>query len=148
MRFEHMSSTRRATISVILSMGLACTSKTPGVSSTTVGTGGQAGQGDPGVGGGPGGPPACPAVRIGEQTASLEGAWTFTPAGGTATTILVPGGGWLAQGFRVSGARYARTLSVPSLGVAQATLIELGAVNEAFDAMQSGEVARSVITYE
>ena len=60
---------------------------------------------------------------------SLEGEWTFTPSGAAPTTIDVPGGGWLAQGFHVTAARYARTLTVPVLGPPQATLIELGAVN-------------------
>ena len=31
---------------------------------------------------------------------SLAGTWTFTPSGAAATTITVPGGGWVAQGFR------------------------------------------------
>jgi hypothetical protein len=76
-----------------------------------------------------GGDRICRLLPAGEQTVSLEGTWTFTPAGAAATTIQVPGGGWLAQGFHISSARYASTLSVPVLGVPQATLIELGAVN-------------------
>ena len=60
---------------------------------------------------------------------SLAGTWTFTPSGAAATTIQVPGGGWLAQGFHVASARYARTLDVPNLGRAQATYLEFGAVN-------------------
>ena len=60
---------------------------------------------------------------------SLQGTWTFAPSGAAETTIQVPGGGWLAQGFHITTARYARTLAVPALGSAQATLIELGAVN-------------------
>jgi hypothetical protein len=72
---------------------------------------------------------ACVVQPAGEETVSLAGTWTFTPAGGAATTIEVPGGGWLAQGFHVSSAHYARPLTVPSLGSPQATLIELGAVN-------------------
>jgi hypothetical protein len=60
---------------------------------------------------------------------SLAGTWTFTPAGASATTIEVPGGGWLAQGFRVSSARYERTVGVPDLGRPQATYLEFGAVN-------------------
>jgi glycosyl hydrolase family 2 len=80
--------------------------------------------------GGPdGGTTACPAQPAGEQAVSLAGTWTFTPDAGVATTIEVPGGGWLAQGFHVAAARYARLLTVPSLGSAQTTLIELGAVN-------------------
>ncbi len=60
---------------------------------------------------------------------SIAGSWTFTPAGGAATTIDVPGGGWVAQGFHVSSARYARQVTIPTLGAPQATLLELGAVN-------------------
>ena len=74
---------------------------------------------------------ACGAiVAEGEIVASIGGSWSFTPAGQTtATTIEVPGGGWLAQGFRVSAAHYERTIDVPDLGRPQATLLELGAVN-------------------
>jgi len=63
------------------------------------------------------------------MTVSLAGTWTFTPSGSAATTIDVPGGGWVAQGFRVSSARYERMASVPDLGRPQATYLELGAVN-------------------
>ena len=90
----------------------------------TSGAGGAAGGN-----GGTGGTGVCPPLPAGEQSVSLEGEWTFTPAGSTDTTIQVPGGGWLAQGFHVTTARYARMLTIPALGVPQATLIELGAVN-------------------
>ena len=60
---------------------------------------------------------------------SLAGTWTFTPSGAAATTIEVPGGGWIAQGFHIDSARYERMVSVPDLGRAQATYLELGAVN-------------------
>src|SRR5215475_1887329 len=98
-------------------LGLACSSNKSSVS-TDAGTGGQGGAagvegggaGGGGVGGandgsrdgaadGGGGARTCPAARVGEQAVSLEGPWTFTPVGGAATTIQVPGGGWLAQGF-------------------------------------------------
>ena len=61
---------------------------------------------------------------------SLAGTWTFTPSGAAATTITVPGGGWVAQGFRsVNQARYQRMATVPDLGRAQATYLEFGAIN-------------------
>jgi hypothetical protein len=66
----------------------------------------------------------------GETVTSLAGTWTFTPSGQAATTIPVPGGGWIAQGFRsVDTARYQRTATVPDLGLAQATYLEFGAIN-------------------
>ncbi len=66
----------------------------------------------------------------GEQAASIEGTWTFTPTGGAATTIVVPGGGWVAQGMgSITGGRYARQVTIPDLGQPQVTLVELGAVN-------------------
>jgi hypothetical protein len=71
----------------------------------------------------------CSLAAVGEEVVSLAGAWSFTPSGGATTTIQVPGGGWLAQGFHVSAARYETSVTVPDLGRPQATLIELGAVN-------------------
>jgi len=84
----------------------------------------------------------------GEQTVSLEGEWTFTPANAAPTTIDVPGGGWLAQGFHIASARYARTLTVPVLGPHQATLIELGAVNhEAALAIDGSLIATNTTSF-
>jgi hypothetical protein len=109
-----------------------------GVTATGGATGGGSGLGGTagaaaaagGRGGGGAGGGACPVpAASGEMVASLEGTWTFTPSGAAATTITVPGGGWLAQGFKVSSARYERTAMVPDLGRAQATYLELGAVN-------------------
>ena len=61
---------------------------------------------------------------------SLAGTWTFTPSGAAATTITVPGGGWVAQGFRSTNqANYQRMAMVPNLGRAQATYLEFGAIN-------------------
>ena len=79
--------------------------------------------------GGAGG--GCPAPSAtGEMVTSLAGTWTFTPSGAAATTITVPGGGWVAQGFRSTNeANYQRMATVPDLGRAQATYLEFGAVN-------------------
>ncbi len=74
----------------------------------------------------------CPAppVAAGETVTSVAGMWSFTPSGGSATTIPVPGGGWVAQGFgNVSSARYEQTLTIPNLGRPQATYLEFGAIN-------------------
>ena len=81
--------------------------------------------------GGNGGAGTCPApTATGETVMSLAGTWTFTPSGAAATTIMVPGGGWVAQGFRsVNQARYQRMATVPDLGRAQATYLEFGAIN-------------------
>ncbi|HVY41042.1 MAG TPA: glycoside hydrolase family 2 TIM barrel-domain containing protein, partial [Polyangia bacterium] len=92
------------------------------------GPGGRSGSGGTGAGGA-GGARSCVVAPAGEQVVSLAGSWTFTPAGGAATPIEVPGGGWVAQGFKVSSARYARQVTIPTLGSPQATLLELGAVN-------------------
>ena len=67
------------------------------------GGGGRGHGGGAGTGGGAG--PAAgrrPArfAATGEMVMSLAGTWTFTPSGAAATTITVPGGGWVAQGFR------------------------------------------------
>jgi hypothetical protein len=64
------------------------------------------------------------------MTTSLSGTWTFTPSGTAATTIEVPGGGWIAQGFSsVDSATYQRTATVPNLGIPQVTYVEFGAIN-------------------
>jgi len=95
------------------------------------GTGGSAGgagsAGSSGAAGGNSG--TCPVAPSGEIIVSLAGTWTFTPSGAAATTIQVPGGGWVAQGFRTSSARYERMVSIPDLGRSQAVYLELGAVN-------------------
>lgn len=60
---------------------------------------------------------------------NLEGQWGFTPENKQKTTIQVPGGGWLKQGFDCEAATYERYIDIP---VAQAPCvykIELGAVN-------------------
>ncbi len=91
--------------------------------------GGKGGAGSAGRGGTAGG--SCPAqAATGEMVTSLAGTWTFTPSGAAATTITVPGGGWIAQGFRgTSSARYELSAMVPNLGRPQATYVEFGAVN-------------------
>jgi len=105
-------------------------SGTGGVASGGSPGSGGAGGSDGGAGGGGGAGGACPAIAAtGETVTSLAGTWTFTPSGASATTITVPGGGWVAQGFRVASARYERTATVPNLGRPQATYLELGAVN-------------------
>ncbi|MEP6655329.1 MAG: RICIN domain-containing protein, partial [Myxococcales bacterium] len=63
---------------------------------------------------------------------SIAGQWDFTPQGGTAKKIQVPGGGWIKQGFSAPTGTYRTTITVPTnptLGAAQTTLLELGAVN-------------------
>lgn len=63
-------------------------------------------------------------------TVDLSGTWTFTPQGGSATTIQVPGGGWYKQGFTsVNEADYQRTITIPNTGQPQVTKIEFGAIN-------------------
>ena len=63
-------------------------------------------------------------------TVDLSGSWTFTPQGGSATTIQVPGGGWYKQGFTsVNEADYQRTITIPNTGQPQVTKIEFGAIN-------------------
>jgi len=72
----------------------------------------------------------CALQATGEMTTSLSGTWTFTPSGTAATTIEVPGGGWIAQGFSsVDSATYQRTATVPNLGIPQVTYVEFGAIN-------------------
>lgn len=60
---------------------------------------------------------------------NLAGPWEFTPEGGVPTTIQVPGGGWLKQGFSCEAGTYARWLTVPDVHWPQSVWLELGAVN-------------------
>ncbi|MEO5770231.1 MAG: hypothetical protein ABIS92_17880, partial [Polyangia bacterium] len=92
---------------------------------------------DSGVGGtapGDGGTVACGDQKQATDpySVSIAGQWDFTPEGGTATKIQVPGGGWIKQGFSAPSGTYRTTIMVPTnaaLGAAQTTLLELGAVN-------------------
>ena len=95
------------------------------------GTGGKASSGGTsgGIDASAGGSCAASTDPTGQKITSVAGTWTFTPSGAAATTIEVPGGGWLAQGFKTSAARYERTVTVPDLGRPQATYLELGVVN-------------------
>jgi len=64
------------------------------------------------------------------QTVDLSGIWNFTPFGGSATTIQVPGGGWYKQGFTsISEADYSTSIVIPNIAQPQVTRIEFGAVN-------------------
>src|SRR3954471_463102 len=131
-------SARTAILAAILLLELAC----------GPGRRGTAANGGAGGAAGAGGGSCIPPSSSGEQTVSLEGEWTFTPANAAPTTIEVPGGGWLAQGFHVASARYARTLTVPVLGPRQATLIELGAVNhEAALAIDDALIATNTTSF-
>ncbi len=60
---------------------------------------------------------------------SIEGTWNFTPTGGQATKIQVPGGGWFKQGINATSGTYATQVTIPNAGAPQTTLIEFGAVN-------------------
>lgn len=62
----------------------------------------------------------------------LGGTWDFKPLepAADATTIQVPGGGWVKQGFRnTSIAEYSRSITVPDTGQPQTVMLELGVVN-------------------
>jgi hypothetical protein len=80
------------------------------------------------------------------QTVDLSGTWNFTPSGGSATTIQVPGGGWYKQGFTsISEADYQRTITVPDSGQPQVTRLEFGAVNYQADLYIDGTLVGSRI---
>lgn len=59
----------------------------------------------------------------------LAGKWDFTPENGIRTSIQVPGGGWLKQGFDCEAGLYETWITIPDSGQPQATRLELGAVN-------------------
>ena len=77
----------------------------------------------------------------------LAGTWGFTPAGRSATSITVPGGGWYKQGFTdVNEAVYSRTITVPNSGQPQSTWIEFGAVNHQATLSVDGQTVASRTT--
>lgn len=59
----------------------------------------------------------------------LSGLWDFAPENNEKTQILVPGGGWLKQGFDCEAATYSTWITIPDAGMPQVTLLEFGAVN-------------------
>ncbi|HEX3850781.1 MAG TPA: hypothetical protein VHW01_07425 [Polyangiaceae bacterium] len=111
--------------------GFAGQAAVAGSAPMDAGLGGSSGNG----GGATGGAAAGAAASCGDMTMmepsskSLAGMWDFTPDGGQATKIQVPGGGWLKQGIQAPSATYSTNVSVPDSGAPQTTLIEFGAVN-------------------
>ncbi|WP_433888953.1 RICIN domain-containing protein [Streptomyces sp. CA-111067] len=66
------------------------------------------------------------------STVDLSGAWSFTPVSpaAPATSIQVPGGGWVKQGFTsTTEAVYARSITIPASAAGNAVILALGAVN-------------------
>lgn len=79
----------------------------------------------------------------------LAGRWTFVPKGQAATTIEVPGGGWVKQGFTtVKEATYERRVTVPAVQDGQVTQLWLGAVNHQATLFVDGkEVATNTTSF-
>lgn len=63
------------------------------------------------------------------QQINLSGVWRFTPERGSQTTIQVPGGGWLKQGFTCEAGTYETDITIPASATLQVVRLELGAVN-------------------
>ena len=110
-----------------------------------------------------------------ERSVSLAGEWGFTPitntvctgggpfgtttgpflscvdspASGEQTTIQVPGGGWVKQGYiDLSEALYTRTIRVPNIPNDQVTLLDFGAINHKATLWVDGqEVGTQVTSY-
>ncbi len=107
-----------------------------------------------------------------ERTTSLAGSWGFTPvtntvcvgggpfgsttgpmtctdtpASGELTTIQVPGGGWLKQGWTdLSTARYSRTVKVPNIAGEQVTKLSFGAINHRATLWVDGQLVGTQVT--
>lgn len=72
---------------------------------------------------------------------------TSSPADGSRTTIQVPGGGWVKQGFTdVSEAVYSRTIKVPRVSDGQVTKLEFGAINHEATVRVDGQVVGTQTT--
>lgn len=87
------------------------------------------------------------AASAATTTVDLSGTWNFTPQGGTATTIQVPGGGWYKQGFTsVSEATYARSITIPNTGQPQDDVVTFGAINHQATLSINGTVVGTNMT--
>ena len=83
--------------------------------------------------------------RFGTTTGPMT--CTSSPADGTRTTIQVPGGGWVKQGFDdVSEAVYSRTIRVPYVSGGQVTKLEFGAINHEATVRVDGRVVGTQTT--
>jgi Glycosyl hydrolases family 2, TIM barrel domain/Glycosyl hydrolases family 2 len=111
-----------------------------GVAGAVAGTGGNSG------GAGNGGAAACNLAVPDVYSTSIAGQWDFTPQGGTATKIQVPGGGWIKQGFTAPSGTYSTTISVPDSGAPQTTLLEFGAINHQATLTLGGTVVATNMT--
>ncbi|MFG2003918.1 glycoside hydrolase family 2 TIM barrel-domain containing protein [Spirillospora sp. NPDC048911] len=88
-------------------------------------------------------------VCTGEPARPTTGPMTCvdSPVSGVRTTIQVPGGGWLKQGWdKLSKAVYSRTVTVPKVGGAQATRLDFGAVNHRATVQVDGRTVGSNTT--
>ena len=66
------------------------------------------------------------------DTVDLSGTWSFTPVSPAAatTTIQVPGGGWVKQGFTsTTEAVYSRSITIPADAAGNTVMLDFGAVN-------------------
>ena len=66
------------------------------------------------------------------DTVDLSGTWSFTPVSpaAPATTIQVPGGGWVKQGFTsTTEAIYSRSITIPADAAGGTVMLDFGAVN-------------------
>jgi hypothetical protein len=97
---------------------------------------------------GAGAPPAL-ADPAPLRTVDLAGTWDFRPDVGPATTIKVPGGGWVKQGhLLVKQATYEREIAVPDVAPGQVTELVLGAVNhQATVSVDGKEVATTTTSF-
>jgi hypothetical protein len=93
-------------------------------------------------------PPACSEPLPDPFSLSIAGEWQFTPEGQPATTIQVPGGGWVKQGFNAPSATYATRVTIPDSGGPQTTLLEFGAINhEATLSVDGVQVATNMTAF-
>ena len=66
------------------------------------------------------------------DTVNLAGTWSFTPVSPAAptTSIQVPGGGWVKQGFTTTNeAIYSRSITIPADAAGNTVILAFGAVN-------------------
>jgi hypothetical protein len=71
---------------------------------------------------------------------NLAGIWQFQPEAGAWTTIKVPGGGWLKQGFDCEAATYQRRITIPDCGHPQDVRNSVQRIIRETNAFQTGGI--------
>ena len=88
---------------------------------------------------------APPVTTVRQDLSSAAGvSWHFTPAGGMVQSILVPGGGWRAQGLDCDAGSYTAAVPIPAAARGRTVRIKFDAVNFGADVLAGPDAAHLV----